>query len=605
MSAAQAVYDESKIKSLSSIDHIRLRPGMYIGRLGDGGHPNDGIYVLIKEVIDNSVDEFIMGHGKRIDVKADEEGNVVIRDYGRGIPLGKLIECVSVINTGAKYNDDVFQFSVGLNGVGTKAVNALSQTFTVRSVRDGEFREARFEAGHLTADNKGTTDEKNGTEISFEPDRTVFPAKVRIKDDFLRKRIRYYSYLNTGLTLKLNGETFRSKDGLKDLLVAEVGDEALYEPIHYGEKMLELTFTHTNNYGENFYSFVNGQYTNDGGTHLSSFREGILKGINEYSKKSFQGVDVRDGIAGAIAVKVKDPIFESQTKNKLSNTDIKSWIVNTVKDAIVDMLHKDENLAKTILDKCSLNERIRKELQSVKKEAREKAKKAAIKVPGLRDCKYHFNDGKAKSRGDESMIFITEGQSALGSLVSCRDADIQALFAIRGKPLNVWGQKKDMLYKNAELYNIMKALGIEESVDELRYNKVILATDADVDGLHIRNLLITFFLHYFEELVLRGHLFILETPLFRVRNKKETRYCFTEEERQRALKQIKDPETTRFKGLGEISPKEFGQFIGDDIRLVDVRVDELPNVKQILTFYMGSNTPTRRGYIMENLRDVD
>ncbi|MDJ0840445.1 MAG: toprim domain-containing protein [Acidobacteriota bacterium] len=605
MSAAQAVYDESKIKSLSSIDHIRLRPGMYIGRLGDGSHPNDGIYVLIKEVIDNAVDEFIMGHGKRVDIKADEEGEVTIRDFGRGIPLGKLIDCVSIINTGAKYNDDVFQFSVGLNGVGTKAVNALSRSFAVRSVREGQFKEARFESGHLVAEEDGVTEDKNGTLVSFKPDLAVFPSKVRIKEDFLRKRIRYYSYLNTGLTLRLNGETFKSKDGLKDLLVSEVGDQGMYEPLHFRDKMIEFSFTHTNNYGENFYSFVNGQYTNDGGTHLSSFREGILKGINEFSKKSFQGVDVRDGIMGAIAVKVKDPIFESQTKNKLSNTDIKSWIVTTVKDVLVDMLHKDEELAQKIVDKCSLNEKIRRELQSVKKEAREKAKKAAIKVPGLRDCKYHFNDGKSKSRGEESMIFITEGQSAMGSLVSCRDAEVQALFAIRGKPLNVWGLKKDMLYKNAELYNIMKALGIEDDVDDLRYNKVILATDADVDGLHIRNLLITFFLHYFEELVLRGHLYILETPLFRVRNKKQTIYCFTEAERAKAVKKLKDPELTRFKGLGEISPKEFGQFIGDEMRLLDVRVDELPNVKNILAFYMGSNTPTRKNYIMENLRDTD
>ncbi len=601
--SAQVVYDESKIKSLSSIEHIRLRPGMYIGRLGDGSHPNDGVYVLIKEVIDNAVDEYIMGHGVRIDVRVSPEGHVSVRDFGRGIPLGKVIDCVSIINTGAKYNDEVFQFSVGLNGVGTKAVNALSRRFRVRSTRDGRFKEAIFDQGRLNHEETGATKEKNGTLVEFEPDTAVFPETVRVKEEFLRKRLLYYSYLNTGLTLNLNGESFRSDGGLRDLLVGEVGDDALYEPMHYREKGLEFAFTHTSNYGETFFSFVNGQYTNDGGTHLSSFREGVLKGINEYAKKSFQGVDVRDGIVGSVAVKVKDPVFESQTKNKLSNTDIKSGIVNTVKKALVDMLHKNEDLAKIIVDKCSLNEKVRRELQAVKKEAREKAKKAAIKVPGLRDCKYHYGD-KSK-RGGESQIFITEGQSAMGSLVSCRDAETQALFAIRGKPLNVFGLKKDMLYKNAELYNIMKALGVEDSVEDLRYNKVILATDADVDGLHIRNLLITYFLHYFEELVLRGHLFILETPLYRVRNKKKTHYCFTDAERDRALTALSDPELTRFKGLGEISPKEFGQFIGKRIRLVQVQVDQLSQVNSILKFYMGGNTPDRRSYIMQNLKDID
>ena len=430
-------------------------------------------------------------------------------------------------------------------------------------------------------------------------DRGIFPGAVRIRPDFLRKRILFYSYLNTGLTLKLNGETFKSKGGLKDLLNKEVEGECQYEPIHYRDQTIEFSFTHTNSYGENFYSFVNGQYTNDGGTHLSSFREGILKGINEFSKKSFQGVDVRDGIVGAIAVKVKDPVFESQTKNKLSNTDIKSWIVNTVKDVLVDLLHKNADLAETIVRKCSFNEKIRKELQAVKKEAREKSKKAAIKVPGLRDCKYHLN--VVSKRNEETQIFITEGQSALGSLVSCRDAEVQALFAIRGKPLNVFGLKKDMLYRNAELFNIMKALGIEDSIDDLRYNKVILATDADVDGLHIRNLLITFFLHYFEEIVTRGHLYILETPLYRVRNKKETIYCYSDPERDTALNKIKDPELTRFKGLGEISPKEFGPFIGDEMRLVPVNVEQLSQVGSTLKFYMGSNTPARKTFIMENL----
>ncbi len=415
----------------------------------------------------------------------------------------------------------------------------------------------------------------------------------------MKKRVMYYAYLNTGLSLKLNGEVFKSQGGLKDLLTGEVEEDALYEPIHYRDKSLEFSFTHTNNYGETFFSFVNGQYTNDGGTHLSSFREGILKGINEFSKKGFQGVDVRDGIAGCIAVKVKEPIFESQTKNKLSNTDVKGWIAGTVKEVLVDILHKNEEWARVIIEKCSLNEKIRKELHAVKKEAREKSKKAAIKVPGLRDCKYHFND--RSKQNEQTQIFITEGQSALGSMVSSRDANTQALFAIRGKPLNVFGLKKDMLYKNAELYNIMKALGIEDSVEDLRYNKVILATDADVDGLHIRNLLITYFLHYFEELVTHGHVYILETPLYRVRNKKETHYCYSDEERDGALGRLKDPELTRFKGLGEISPKEFGPFIGAEMRLVQVQVDHLGQVNHILKFYMGGNTPQRKSYIMENL----
>lgn len=603
MSERLPVYDESKIKSLSSIDHIRLRPGMYIGRLGDGSHHSDGIYILIKEVIDNSVDEFIMGHGKRVDITTEENGRVTVRDYGRGIPLGKLIECVSVINTGAKYNDEVFQFSVGLNGVGTKAVNALAEQFTVRSVREKLFREASFKRGHLIEENNGKTTEKNGTQVTFDIDRSIFPERVKIKEEFLHKRILYYAYLNSGLTLRLNGESFRSTGGLKDLLLAEVGENGLYEPIHYRDSNLEFSFTHTVNYGETFFSFVNGQFTNDGGTHLSSYREGILKGINEYSKRGFQGVDVRDGMLGAIAVKLKDPIFESQTKNKLSNTDIKGWIVNLVKDVLVDLLHKNEELAKLLVEKCALNEKVRKELQSVKKEARDKAKKAAVKVPGLRDCKYHFDNPAGRS--EETQIFITEGQSAMGSLVSCRDAEVQALFAIRGKPLNVFGQKRDMLYRNAELFNIMKALGIEDNSEHLRYNKVVLATDADVDGLHIRNLLITYFLHYFEDVVIRGHLYILETPLFRVRNKKQTHYCYSEAERDRALKKLKEAEITRFKGLGEISPKEFGPFIGEDIRLIQVQVDSLHGVGALLRFYMGSNTPDRKQYIMEHLRDTD
>lgn len=595
----EIVYDESKIKSLSSLEHIRLRPGMYIGRLGDGSNAEDGIYILVKEVVDNAIDEFIMGHGRHVDIEVDEEGQVRVRDYGRGIPLGKVVECVSRINTGAKYNDEVFQFSVGLNGVGTKAVNALSHKFWVRSVREGKFKEAYFEEGKLIEETDGNSEEETGTEVRFEVDRGVFPAKVAIREEFLRKRIQYYAYLNKGLTLNFNGEKFYSRGGLKDLLMDEVGGDALYPPLYYRDKTLEFAFTHTGNYGENHFSFVNGQYTNDGGTHLSAFREGILKGVNEFAKKNYQGVDVRDGIIGAVAVKVKDPVFESQTKNKLSNTDIRSWIVNAVKDFVSERLHKEVEIGEKILEKVSLNEKVRKELQAVKKEARDKAKKTAIKIPGLRDCKYHYGGRNAK--GDESTIFLTEGQSALGSMVSSRNAETQALFALRGKPLNVFGLKKDALYKNAELYNIMKALGIEDDIADLRYNNVVLATDADVDGLHIRNLLITFFLHYFEDLVTRGHLYILETPLYRVRNKKETHYCYNDKERDKALKKLRDPELTRFKGLGEISPNEFGAFIGKDIRLVPVTVNHIGQVPKVLSFYMGSNTPERKSYIMENL----
>jgi len=600
MNSSQAVYDESKIKSLSSLEHIRLRPGMYIGRLGDGGHPDDGVYILIKEVVDNAVDEFIMGHGKRVEIRTKDDGSVSVRDYGRGIPLGKVVECVSRINTGAKYNDEVFQFSVGLNGVGTKAVNALSEWFRVRSVREGEFREAFFAAGVLQDEQGGTTEEKNGTAVEFLLDRTLFPEKVRIKPEYLRRRMDFYAYLNAGLTVVLNGEKISSKDGLLDLLREELGQEdLLYEPLHYKDGTLEFSLTHTHNYGETFFSFVNGQYTSDGGTHLSSFREGILRGVNEYSGKAFKGEDVREGIVGCIAIKLKDPVFESQTKNKLSNSDIKSWITAVTKDAVADLLHKNPECARAVLEKVSLNEKVRRELQEVKKEARDKARKIAIKIPNLRDCKYHRGDSHAKA--DHSVIFLTEGQSALGSMVSSRDAETQALFSLRGKPLNVFGMKWDAVYRNAELYNVMKALGIEDSVEFLRYQKVILATDADVDGLHIRNLLITFFLHFFEELVTRGHLHILETPIFRVRNKKETVYCYSESERDRAVERLADPEITRFKGLGEISPNEFGQFIGKDIRLVQVNVDHLKEVKPILTFYMGNNTPERKSYIMENL----
>jgi topoisomerase-4 subunit B len=602
-------YNEDKIKTLSSLEHIRLRPGMYIGRLGSGSHPDDGIYILLKEVVDNAVDEFIMGEGKQIDISLTPEGQVTIRDFGRGIPLGKLVECVSIINTGAKYNTDVFQFSVGLNGVGTKAVNALSSSFDVKAFRDGKFASAEFIDGELKDQKKGKDSEKNGTLVSFVPNREMF-KDFSFNLDFVRKRLWRYAYLNAGLILNLDGEHFHSANGLLDLLDNEIEGTQIYEPIHYKDNTLEFAFSHTDCYGESYFSFVNGTYTNDGGTHLSAFREGILKGINEYAGKKFVGEDVRDGVVGTVAIKIKEPIFESQTKNKLGNGEIRGWIVNKVKDVLVDYLYKNTELADVLIQKIQHNAKIRKELQEVRKEAKTKARKVALKIPNLKDCKHHPSKGKPSKAGRENMIFITEGQSASGSIISARDPMTQAIFSLKGKPMNVFGQQLALLYKNDEMYNIMRALNIEDSISGLRYDKVILATDADVDGLHIRNLLLTFFLHYFEALVKRGHVYIMETPIYRVRNKKETIYCYSDRERGaaerklagRAKKKMKF-EITRFKGLGEISPKEFKQFIGDDIRLQQVSIDKLSEVPILLEFYMGKNTPDRKQYIMSNLVD--
>lgn len=607
MKEAAVNYDESKIKTLSSLEHIRLRPGMYIGRLGNGSHPDDGIYILLKEVIDNAVDEFIMGAGKRVDISIVEEGRVLIRDYGRGIPLGKLVECVSVINTGAKYNTEVFQFSVGLNGVGTKAVNALSEEFIVTSFRDGFFSRASFEQGIIKDSEQGESKEKNGVLIEFVPDRAMFPD-FTFNFDFIRKRLWRYAYLNAGLSLYLEDERIYSANGLLDLLSHEVGDGKLYEPFYLKDDFLECAFCHSEGYGENYFSFVNGTYTNEGGTHLSAFREGILKGVNEFCGRKFSGPDVREGIVGTVAIKVKDPVFESQTKNKLGNTEIRGKIVNRIKDFVRDFLYKESEKAELIINKVQSNEKVRRELQSVRKEARTRAKKVAVRVPQLKDCKYHPAKGKPSQPGRENMVFITEGQSASGSIVSARDSRSQAVFSLKGKPLNVYGQNLALLYKNEEMYNLMKALNIEESLGDLRYDRIILATDADVDGLHIRNLLLTFFLHYFENLVKRGHIFILETPIFRVRNKQETVYCYTPAERENAEKRLRGKgrgtnrvEVTRFKGLGEISPAEFKQFIGGNMRLSQVNIDRLSEVSRLLRFYMGKNTPDRKHYIMEHL----
>lgn len=598
-------YDESSVKTLDALSHIRLRSGMYIGRLGDGSHPDDGIYIMLKEIIDNSVDEFIMKNGHKISIELDEENeSLSIRDFGRGIPLGKVIECVSQINTGAKYNDDVFQFSVGLNGVGTKAVNALSSEFVVRSHRDGHYFEAEFSRGILQKKKEGTTKEPNGTFIKFIPDLEIF-KKYRYQKEYIIKRLWHYAYLNTGLSISFNGEEIESKNGLLDLLNSEVAmDDRLYEPLHYRGKMLEFAFLHTQSYGETYFSFVNGQYTADGGTHLSAYREGILKGVNEYSKKNFQGVDVREGIVGTILVRVKDPLFESQTKNKLGNNELRGPVVQEVKDAVIDLLYKNPSTANQIIERIAFNEKLRKELANVKKEAKEKQKKISFKIPKLRDCKYHFQDGT--EQGEKTMIFLTEGDSASASIVAARDPLTQAVYSLRGKPLNVHGMKLDQLYKNEELFNLMSALNVEDDIAQLRYQKIVLATDADVDGMHIRNLLITFFLTYFEGLVMNGHLHVLETPLFKVRNKEKTFYCYSEEERDKAIAKLKKGvEITRFKGLGEISPGEFKQFISKDIRLIPVSVNTFSDIKSTLEFYMGKNTPERKQFIMRNLINED
>lgn len=597
------VYDESKIKTLSSLEHIRMRTGMYIGRIGDGSHYEDGCYILVKEVIDNAIDEYIMGYGKEVQLSIDGP-NVTIRDFGRGIPLGKVVDCVSKINTGAKYNDEVFQFSVGLNGVGTKAVNALSKNFLVKSHRGGEYVEAVFKQGKLKGEKSGkVSNEPDGTLIRFEPDPAIFKT-VEFRAEHIERRLRHYSYLNTGLRLVFNGKVFQSRNGLLDLVMEDMqtdGSEPIYAPLHFSDKTLEFCFTHSNSrYGETFFSFVNGQYTSDGGTHLSAFREGLLKAVNEYGHEKFDGDDVRESMVGAVAIRLKDPVFESQTKNKLGNTEIRTELVNKVREELLHFFNRNKEIAEKILSKVGDTRQLRKELQEVKKLARERAKAITIRIPQLRDCKVHFDKEKGKGKG--SMVFITEGQSAAGSIVSCRDVATQAIFVLRGKPLNVWDLKRDIVYKNDELYNLMRSLDIEDNIEGLRYEKVILATDADVDGLHIRNLMITYFFRFFEHLVHDGHLYVLETPLFRVRNKSETIYCYSEAERDEAAKKLgKSCEITRFKGLGEISPAEFKQFIGKEMRLSQVEYAPKTDVMNIFTFYMGRNTPERKDYIMENL----
>lgn len=605
---AQNNYNEDSIKSLDWREHIRLRPGMYIGKLGDGASPDDGIYVLIKEIIDNSIDEFQMGFGKSIEIKVSES-EVRVRDYGRGIPLGKVIDCVSKINTGAKYDSNAFQKSVGLNGVGTKAVNALSDRFTVRSVRDGEEKIAVFERGELVDDQaiKPSSD-RNGTEITFIPDATVF-KNYRYRPDFLEDQILNYAYLNSGLSIYYNGQKFYSKNGLFDLLERKTdGVETRYPIVHLHGDDIEVAFTHGDNYGEECYSFVNGQNTTQGGTHLAAFREAIVRTVRDFYNKSFDNSDVRSSIIAAISVRVQEPVFESQTKTKLGSLNmahegptVRTFINDFMKKELDDYLHKHPPVAEALLKRIMQSEKERKDMAGVKKLAKERAKKANLHNKKLRDCRVHYTDDKKDERYNTT-LFITEGDSASGSITKARDVQTQAVFSLRGKPLNCFGLKKKVVYQNEEFNLLQHALDIEDDLDQLRFNRIVIATDADVDGMHIRLLLLTFFLQFFPDVVRNGHLYILDTPLFRVRNKQKTIYCYSEEEKQNAIAELRgNPEITRFKGLGEISPSEFGQFIGEDMRLEPVALQKSTSIVDLLKYYMGKNTPERQQFIINNL----
>ena len=604
-------YTEDSIKSLDWKQHIRLRPGMYIGKLGDGSAKDDGIYVLIKEIIDNSIDEHLMGHGKIIKIRVKDR-HVEVRDYGRGIPLGKVIDCVSKINTGGKYDSEAFQKSVGLNGVGTKAVNALSSKFNVESYRDGECKKAEFNKGEIEIDDSiSSTKEKNGTLITFIPDSEVFKNYHYIPE-YLEDQIWNYAFLNSGLSLNYNGRKFHSENGLLDLLNKKTDSDSIRYPIiHFKGNDIECAITHTTNYGEEYYSFVNGQYTTQGGTHLAAFREGIVKTIREFYKKDYDATDIRASIAGAIAIRVQEPVFESQTKTKLGSQNIspkgqtvRSFVNDFLKKELDNFLHKNPSVAEALQKRIIQSERERKEIAGIKKLANERAKKANLHNKKLRDCRIHFNDKKGDDLlKNESVIFITEGDSASGSITKSRDVKTQAVFSLRGKPFNCFGYTKKIVYENEEFNLLQHALNIEDGLEGLRYNKIIIATDADVDGMHIRLLLLTYFLQFFPDLVRKGHVFILETPLFRVRNKKKTIYCFNDEERNNAIEEIgKNPEITRFKGLGEISPNEFINFINENIRLEPVILNENSKIKDLLSFYMGKNTQQRQEFIIEKLR---
>jgi len=599
-------YDEGSIKTLDWQEHIRKRPGMYIGKLGDGSASDDGIYVLLKEVMDNSIDEFMMGNGRKIEVRVSNE-LVSVRDFGRGIPLGKLLDVASKMNTGAKYDSEVFKKSVGLNGVGIKAVNALSSHFLIKSFREGEVKEINFSEGVVVAEKEVVaTDQPNGTYVAFTPDVNVFKSYHYI-DDYVVNMMKNYSFLNAGLTLEFNGEKFHSKNGLKDLLEENQEAEALYPVIHLKGTDIEVAITHGNQYGEDYYSFVNGQHTTQGGTHLVAFREAIVKTIRDFYKKDFDPSDIRASIVAAISIKVEEPVFESQTKTKLGSKDIgpegpsvRNFVANFVQKELDNYLHKNPDVSEVLLRRIQESERERKAISGIKKLAKQRAKKANLHNRKLRDCRVHLNS--THEVRENSSIFITEGDSASGSITKSRDVNTQAVFSLKGKPLNTYGLTKKVVYENEEFNLLQAALNIEESMDDLRYNKVIIATDADVDGMHIRLLLITFFLQFFPEIIRRGHLFIFQTPLFRVRNKKVTYYCYSEEERVSAIQKLgKTAEITRFKGLGEISPDEFKNFIGADIRLDPVQMKKHESVANMLEFYMGKNTPERQDFIIENL----
>lgn len=602
-------YTEDQIRTLDWREHIRKRPGMYIGKLGNGTAPDDGIYVLTKEIVDNSIDEHMMGFGKRIDITITDS-RVVIRDFGRGIPLGKVIDCVSKINTGGKYDSEAFQKSVGLNGVGAKAVNALSAYFKVQSFRDGETKEATFRAGELVEDVPvQITKEPNGTLLTFEPDNDVFEG-FRFQPEFLEDLIWNYAYLNAGLTLKFNGATYHSKNGLLDLLKNKTNEEDnRYKIVHFKSADLEIAFTHNNQYGEEYYSFVNGQNTTQGGTHLAAFRESIVKVVRDFYKKEYDPADIRASIVAAVAIRIQEPVFESQTKTKLGSqhispngATIRSFVNDFLRTELDNYLHKNKETADALEARIKQSEKERKEISGIRKLANEKAKKANLHNRKLRDCRVHLTDVKKDERHNTT-IFITEGDSASGSLTKARDVQTQAVFSLRGKPLNCYGLTKKIVYQNEEFNLLQHALNIEEGIENLRYSRVVVATDADVDGMHIRLLLLTFFLQFFPDLVKQGHIYILETPLFRVRNKKDTMYCYTEKEKQQALKKLgSTAEITRFKGLGEISPDEFGRFIGKDIRLIPIVLKKDGGIKEVLEYYMGKNTPERQLHIIDNLR---
>lgn len=600
-------YTEDNIRTLDWQEHIRMRPGMYIGKLGDGNAADDGIYILIKEVIDNSIDEFVMGNGKTIDLSIRGE-EVKVRDYGRGIPLGKVVDAVSKMNTGGKYDSKAFKKSVGLNGVGTKAVNALSSYFKVESVRDEQIKAAEFERGNLTKDFKvEKTNTRKGTRVTFIPDAEIF-KNYKFKHEYVDKMLWNYAYLNRGLTINFNGEKYQSENGLKDLLERNIDEEPLYPIIHLEGEDIEVAITHTQSYGEDYYSFVNGQYTPQGGTHQAAYRETIAKVIRDHYGKNFDVQDIRTSITAAISVKVIEPVFESQTKTKLGSqeiepggTSMRAFVNDFLSRKLDNFLHKNPEIADRLLKKIQQSERERKEMAGVKKLAKERAKKANLHNKKLRDCRVHFGD-KSEKNVDTS-IFICEGDSASGSITKIRDVNTQAVFSLKGKPLNTYGLTKKVVYENEEFNLLQAALNIEDGIENLRYNNVIIATDADVDGMHIRLLLITFFLQFFPEIVKQGHLYVLQTPLFRVRNKKETIYCYSEEERQAAVVKVgKTHEITRFKGLGEISPEEFKNFIGEDIRLDPVVIGKDAAVQELLSFYMGKNTPSRQEFIIENLK---